>query len=311
MDVVTATLARKYAIAARLSAAEAAASLSAAVSIVNAASTVNVQAFKVSGEWVKPSLGTLAKVYLVGGGGSGSSGSISAMDVRARGGDGGGGGGFTTAEILLSELGDTEIVVVGPVSPGGAAVSAGRGNPGTAGSDTTFAGLIAGGGGAGLVFDIDQTGTAAVGGSGTVPGGVGAISHSGGGGGDPGVFSVRGGCGGGAGGGCSTNYPYIGGNSYSPIDMQYDPLDPLGSTPTPLLNPGGAADGGLGARGSSQALAGSGGSGGGGKRPGIAGYGGDGGLYGGGGGGGGAVSGGGTSGAGGDGAPGICVVIVQ
>ena len=104
------------------------------------ASNTDVQTFTSSGTWTKPGLPSTSKVIieLWGGGGSGARGESGNMG-------GGGGGGYNRLETVLSALGATETVTIGP---GGAAVtSAANGNPGT---NSTFGSLLtayAGGGG--------------------------------------------------------------------------------------------------------------------------------------------------------------------
>ncbi len=130
--------------------------------------------FDSSGTFVKPGVGTFARVEAWGGGGSGG---------RAGSGDGGGGGGggaYVVRDLLLSALGSSETVTIGA---GGASITADN-TDGAAGGDTTFGSLVTAYGGGGGSGDGSQNGGGGGGGQ-TGVGSTGAANGSGGNGGTP------------------------------------------------------------------------------------------------------------------------------
>lgn len=115
--------------------------------------TVDVQSFSASGTWTKcPNGGSALATYvqLWGGGAGGSSGATTTGTGAASSGAPGGAGGYTVEWLNPSALNSTESVTVGAAGVGGTAIASGtnlNGNPGTAGGDSTFSVLKAGGGG--------------------------------------------------------------------------------------------------------------------------------------------------------------------
>lgn len=277
---------------------------------------INTQVFTSSGTWTKPSTGTWITIICIGGGGGGGGGAYNTVTAAAvYGGGGGGGGAYARLDTLLSAMGSSETVTRGAGGPGGASrTSAGNGNAGTAGGDSTFGShLTAKGGGAGNgATGTNGTTNAASnsggssnmtgwgGGAGSVYSGAASTSVYGAGGGGYGGPFVTGGSGafnGGAGGAGSL--------------VRNSTGAPGGSAST--INYGGTnyVAAGAATSGASYYLGGGGGGGGSGNhnQSGVVPSGTDGALYGGGGGGGGAtrVS---NSGKGGDGANGMCVAYV-
>ena len=119
----------------------------AAAAAAAATYVVNYQYFSASGTWIKPAsgFGTVALIRCWGGAGSGASVSNPATPGDTQDGGGGGGGGFVDRWVVLSSLGSTEAVTIGP---GGAGIV--NPNVGNAGTDTTFGSwVLAPGGGGG------------------------------------------------------------------------------------------------------------------------------------------------------------------
>ncbi|HET9109090.1 MAG TPA: hypothetical protein VFN79_18080 [Steroidobacteraceae bacterium] len=288
----------------------------------------NVQFFSASGTWTNPGASyTVTTVDCLGGGGGGGSGAVEAAGTIAGGGAGGGGGAFAELHFPTSSLASSITVTVGAGGTGGAAVStAGSGNGGANGQNSTFGSLLTaysgagghggasaanayGGGGGGLMSGANnQT-------QGNICGGFGATSSSAGGSGT---------CGGGGAGGAGSGTTGSGGYSSGPAF-----LGGAGGASGGGLNSsdvattgaaGGAAAGaaggtagatcGAGGAGSTGSQYGGGSSGGSGGScaTGTGGSAGAGGLGSGGSGGGASET---TSGAGANGGNGMCVVISQ
>lgn len=132
--------------------------------------------FDADGTFVKPGVGTFARIEAWGGGGSGGRGGA------ADGGGGGGGGAYVERELLLSAIGATETVDIGA---GATAVTTDNTN-GSTGSNTTFGSLVTafgGGGGNGSAAQSGGGGGAGFGGTGGT-----ATTASGADGGDPHFF---------------------------------------------------------------------------------------------------------------------------
>ncbi len=288
----------------------------------NSSSGVDIQEFTTPGSytWVKPVGARFVEVLMYGGGGGGGSGRRRGALVAASitGGSGGAAGSRMDLRLPASALSSTETVVVGAGGAGGApqTVDNTNGITGSFGGDSTFATLVARGGGTGF-GGIVFAGTAVSGGLSFNS--IEAVSQSGsdytaaGGASNSGTSfagsagGLRGGGGaGGAGlvsGGGSTNTAFSGGLGGTALTT--------GSTTTG----GGGAGGSAGGNGSNGAdsisgnwTGGSGGGGGSSFTLANAGAGGNGGFPGGGGGGGGASEAF-DSGAGGNGGNGFVRVV--
>lgn len=267
---------------------------------------VNVQTFTSNGTWTKPAGVTTVRVQAIGGGGGGGSGRVSASGTLASGGAGGSGGGYTDMMLPASACGATETITVGTGGAGAAAALADstNGNPGSAGTSSTFGSKVrAANGNRGEAGTSTGGAISNNGGSGTATGQIGGISSAtGANGGSPSTTTPYLVPGGGGGGGIATTPAATAGGNGG-----------LSQIPNLTGALAGTAGGGAGNNGASVTaglpLAGAGGAGGGSALTGAAGAGGNGGNYGAGGGGGGAaLNGQGGSGAGGAGAPGIVIV---
>lgn len=113
---------------------------------LSALQIIDFQVFTSSGTWNKPAGAKVVHGFLIGGGGGGGSGRKNGTGPNF-GGEGGCPGGAVEGWWDADDLGSTESVVIGAAGSGGAARSTNaNGNPGTHGSQTTFAGAAAGGG---------------------------------------------------------------------------------------------------------------------------------------------------------------------
>lgn len=266
-----------------------------------------VQTFTASGTWSKPPGAVMVCAQLVGSGGGGGSGAVEASGTVSGGGAGGGGGGYTMAFFPAALLNSTETVTVGTATTGGTAVgtTASNGNPGGAGSGTTFksvnfATATGGGGGAG------GTTTGATGGfagNGDFFGGSGASSSATGLVGSTGSSTNQAAAGGGSGGGVTTGAAASAGGAGGAVASSGG--NGAGTAGTTAGGAGGAGTGTT----ANWPIPGASGGGGGSATAGNGGVGGAGGIYGAGGGGGGASLTGHSSGAGGAGAAGIAVIV--
>lgn len=109
---------------------------------------LDIQQFDASGTWTKPDTGRFARVQLWSGGGGG--GKASATNSAL----GGAGGGYVEKTFILSDLGDTENVVIGA---GGAGATGASPASGGAGGASTFGSLLqvfGGGGGVALASQV-------------------------------------------------------------------------------------------------------------------------------------------------------------
>lgn len=169
------------------------------------ASSINRQEFITAGAntWTKPSgysANALVVLEAVAGGGGGGRGNAGAFSPG-----GGGGGGYSTTTKLLSELGATETITVGPGGIGAATT----GN-GAVGGNTTIGTLLTAYGGGGGGGDAVATSAGGGGGGDFAAGGsaVGATVGAGG----AGIATTGGGTGGAVGAvGARPNSPYGGG----------------------------------------------------------------------------------------------------
>ena len=286
----------------------------------------DVQAYKTAGTftWTKPAGAKAVFVYVVGGGGGGGSGAVNQTSSIRGGGGGGSAAGFTQSWMNADDLPATVTVTVGAGGNGGASRPsgvAGSGNPGIAGTATTFgtylrgapgvngnAGTLAGGGGGGGGVTISLFGSYGLTTLGGASGSAGNAANANDGSSFQGMPGQGGG--GGAGQTAAATTPTNGGNGGGK----------LAATST---NSGTAAAvlGGVGGNGTSQTAATAGtatyawgyvGTGGGGgfyRTATNGGTGGAGGAPGGGGGGGGSADITNASGAGGQGGAGYCLVI--
>jgi len=110
----------------------------------SAATSVNLQAFTVSGTWTKPVTATFVMVEAWGAGGGGGSGSRVVLGNASMGGGGGGGGAYAYRVFAASELTSTVTVTIGAGGTGGTAISVDstNGNNGVTGGNTTFGSFI-------------------------------------------------------------------------------------------------------------------------------------------------------------------------
>jgi hypothetical protein len=110
---------------------------------------VEVEVFEVGGSatWTKPTGAVKVRAFIIGGGGGGGSGAFYSSDT---GGGGGQGGFIRDATYDAADLSATEPIVVGAGGAGGAPRTSAGGNHGSDGSDSSFAGLVAAGGDAGV-----------------------------------------------------------------------------------------------------------------------------------------------------------------
>lgn len=275
--------------------------------------------FTSNGTWTKPIGLKRAFVSCVGGGGGGGSGRCDNAGTNRFGGGGGGGGAITFRQFAASDLPSSINVIIGNGGIGGTGVStaATNGNPGTAGGDTSFGGLIITKGGS---FGTGGTGASGTGGQGgnallcsplagpySLTGAGGGSGSSGNGsGGSQGLSATTGAAGGGGGGGISsTNVSATnggsGGSIYSNGTVISGPS--AGASPNGLSNQSNF----LFFSTTLASLSGLGTGGAGGYPPNI--VSGNGGNYGAGGGGGYASLTGTTSGSGGNGGGGLCIVM--
>ena len=265
---------------------------SAPSNIVSLSINVAIEIITSSRTWVRPGDLLSMQVIVIGGGGGGGSGEVQIANTNGVGnaGGGGGGGGVSIAALNATDVTPTVEVAIGTGGAGGASrISAGDGNSGAAGGETSFGSYLA------------------------APGGGGGTKGSNGGGGNAGVGGIGTTATGGAGG--------LGGGFISGDGVNRAPTAGSGTSEAGAGGGGGQASGqnaGIGgnspgAGGTSTNYGGDGGDGGAGGA--INGTHGDpGGEYGGGGGGGGGAGGfagssGVASGAGGDGHSGVCVLI--
>ncbi len=277
---------------------------------------VDVQAFTASGTWNKPSSGTFAEVWCIGGGGGGGSGRVGAAATERSGGGGGGSGGVSRRVMLLSDLSSTETVTIGAGGSGGAIQTTDdtNGNDAADGGDTTFGSHVFAGGGSGGSGGATTSGLQGGNGSGNMGRRSGDGTRGDGNGAPPDVDQtgyyeeLDGGGerymvgGGGGGGGISSGDVEVQG-----ADTRYYSFTTDSSQTTIAGGLGGGNPGSNGVQ--IDALMSCGGSGAGGNKSGNGAAGGNGGRGSGGGGGSGVLNSF-DSGVGGDGGDGYCIVIV-
>jgi hypothetical protein len=103
---------------------------------------IDVQEFGTSAPgsftWTKPANAKVVHIFMWGAGGGGGAGSCNVTTNTRGGGGGGSGGTFFYTIASASQLNATETGVVGTGGNGGAASTLVNGNPGVAGSNTTF-----------------------------------------------------------------------------------------------------------------------------------------------------------------------------
>ena len=117
--------------------------------------------FSGSSGWQKPAGAKWVEIILYGGGGGGGSGARQLTSTARFGGGGGGAGTMFYGRISADYLASQETVVIGSGGTGGASITSGsaNGNPGNAGSNTTFSLFKAVGGNLGSA-GTTTTGTA-------------------------------------------------------------------------------------------------------------------------------------------------------
>lgn len=274
----------------------------------------DVKYYTSNSTWTNPFPSNARRVFvrLVGGGGGGGSGRKGLSTTARTGGGGGAGGAVTEFWTMTNELGSTVSVTIGAGGNGGAAVSAisTNGNSGTPGGDTSFAGMVARGGEAGVAGGAGSSGGGGQGVANSCVIGVGSSGNAAGGSGTTAAGTTAGavavliptGGGGGAGylaNSTTANAGGAGGNIGTAANIS-------------ILAGGtaGASGGGNGGAGNAGRGSGTGGGGGGNNNAGNGGAGGIGGGFGAGGGGGAAATDSiGNSGAGGSGRGGYAIVI--
>lgn len=282
-------------------------------------SSVLFTVFDSDGTYTKPSGLKRVMIAAIGAGGAGGSGRRGAAASNRFGGGGGGGGAFVLLSLTADAISPTTVVTIGVGGTGGAGQTADdtNGNVGTAGTDTSFGGIVIAKGGNGGGAGSTAAGALGSGGSTTTCNpNYGPFSLTGANGaagntittsaGATGLIGTTGAAGGGGGGGINSSNvsgtaAMTGGAVYQNGILQTGPVS--GATPNGVNNKSVFLH--LSTTLTSGYGLGTGGAGGVPATP----DGGDGGLYGAGGGGGSGVLNGTTSGAGGNGANGLVVIM--
>ena len=104
------------------------------------ANSPQIDIYTANGTWNKPAGATLIEVVVIGAGGGGGSGALGIASVVRQGGQGGGGGGYSSIVMDADDAADPTTITVGTGGAGGTLVrtSETHGNPGSAGTVTSF-----------------------------------------------------------------------------------------------------------------------------------------------------------------------------